>query len=97
MTYLGCVSGFEVPYELLLSSDAVEQLQGGPTALLAIGHVCHLLGRCSQLVGVLADLLSGPDKTVGREEGQKEMNKPRQLFSLYRYLVLLSKKAGDEL
>ena len=51
----------------------------------------------SQLVGVLADLLSGPDKTVGREEGQKEMNKPRQLFSLYCYLVLLSKKAGDEL
>ena len=66
MTYLGCVSGFEVPHELPLSSDAVEQLQGGPTALLVIGHVCHLLGRCSQLVGVLADLLSGPDKTVGR-------------------------------
>ena len=74
MTYLGCVSGFEVPHELPLSSDAVEQLQGGPTALLVIGHVCHLLGRCSQLVGVLADLLSGPDKTVGREEGQKEMS-----------------------
>ena len=54
MTYLGCVSGFEVPHELPLSSDAVEQLQGGPTALLVIGHVCHLLGRCSQLVGVLA-------------------------------------------
>ena len=40
MTYLGCVSGFEAPHELPLSSDPVEQLQGGPTALLPVGHVC---------------------------------------------------------
>lgn len=43
ITYFWCISSFEGPHELPLSSYAVEQLQWRGAGL-ATGHVCHLLG-----------------------------------------------------
>lgn len=75
MTYLGCVSGFEA-----LTSPLEQQCcgtaPGGPIALLAIGHGPAIFREDVHSWLVLGRFARwSRAKTVGREEGQKEMNK----------------------
>ena len=55
---------------------------GDPQPCSPLGTSAIFQDLRSQPARVLADLLSGPDKTVGG--GEREINKPSQLFFLYR-------------